>query len=536
MDRISSFRWAAGMALMLSAGVAGSVWAACTPGVNPMGIDLTQVVEPPGGFVAGGVVEITLRATAACTETYTEPDTLEIVQTPPPGWSFDEVVSVSEGEPPGRLPAPNDNAFTFFWDTPVALPVTLTYRLYVPEEAQEAVQLVGQAFYQADGEEYESPAVVVVLEPLSRKPYLCCGVAAPDGRRGDWEILLATALALIGSRYRPRRVYGTGLRYNLGRMRMKQRGMNMSLARCRLRILPVVILAAGLAAVCGTAQSELTPPVGDPGTYNPLGLTVSHGLPSGYEAGAPVEILVEISLGVADGPAITALALIEEIPPGWSFTSMGEFLSGGLPSITPTAGEQGELEFVWITIPNTFPYQFTYILTPAGDQTEPQTLWGQTLYRTTNEELLSDIAALTLDLSADNEPPVIVLSGGDIVVIEQGDPYVDPGYVATDDVDGDISDQVEVEGVVDTNTIGEYTLTYTVADAAGNPAAPVTRTVKVVKPQLTLKELLCCGPSVREEHSGAADLLVVLLAGVLLIGGAGWTARRRAARRQDVNK
>ena len=42
------------------------------------------------------------------------------------------------------------------------------------------------------------------------------------------------------------------------------------------------------------------------------------------------------------------------------------------------------------------------------------------------------------------------------------------GYSAEDDHDGDLTDQVRVEGSVDTNTLGDYTIVYTVTDAAGN--------------------------------------------------------------------
>ena len=45
--------------------------------------------------------------------------------------------------------------------------------------------------------------------------------------------------------------------------------------------------------------------------------------------------------------------------------------------------------------------------------------------------------------------------------------------------DGNITDQVVVTGLVDTNTIGEYIVTYTVDDNAGN-TANITRTVTVV--------------------------------------------------------
>ena len=58
-----------------------------------------------------------------------------------------------------------------------------------------------------------------------------------------------------------------------------------------------------------------------------------------------------------------------------------------------------------------------------------------------------------------------------------GEAWTD-GFTADDDHDGDLTAQVRVDGFVDTNTTGVYTLTYTVADAAGNEAS-ATRTVTV---------------------------------------------------------
>jgi hypothetical protein len=70
-----------------------------------------------------------------------------------------------------------------------------------------------------------------------------------------------------------------------------------------------------------------------------------------------------------------------------------------------------------------------------------------------------------------------------------GSSYTDAGATANDNVDGDISANIVVNNPVDTTTLGTYTVTYNVSDAAGNAAAEVTRTVHVVDttaPAITL--------------------------------------------------
>lgn len=78
---------------------------------------------------------------------------------------------------------------------------------------------------------------------------------------------------------------------------------------------------------------------------------------------------------------------------------------------------------------------------------------------------------------ADTVAPTIRLVGSSTVVHTAGTAYVDPGATATDVVDGSV-------GVVTTGTVeeavGDYTLTYTATDTAGN-SATASRTV-VVQP------------------------------------------------------
>ena len=83
----------------------------------------------------------------------------------------------------------------------------------------------------------------------------------------------------------------------------------------------------------------------------------------------------------------------------------------------------------------------------------------------------------------DPEAPVITLEGESALEIYTGTPFQDPGYTAIDNCDGDITENVTVEGEVNPYRSGEYTLTYKVSDSFGNVTS-VIRTVTVVpKPQ-----------------------------------------------------
>jgi immune inhibitor A len=92
-----------------------------------------------------------------------------------------------------------------------------------------------------------------------------------------------------------------------------------------------------------------------------------------------------------------------------------------------------------------------------------------------DDELVAEVS-----FEVDNDAPVIELLGDNPVELNAGDEFVDPGFKATDAQDGDLTDAVVVVSNVDTNVAGEYTVTYSVADSAGNQAS-ATRTV-IVKP------------------------------------------------------
>lgn len=80
----------------------------------------------------------------------------------------------------------------------------------------------------------------------------------------------------------------------------------------------------------------------------------------------------------------------------------------------------------------------------------------------------------------DTQPPFVTLLGPADMSVPVGELFVEPGVVAWDALDGDLSAAVVVMGMADTEILGAYVLTYTAQDAAGNVSIPAARTVRVV--------------------------------------------------------
>ncbi len=80
--------------------------------------------------------------------------------------------------------------------------------------------------------------------------------------------------------------------------------------------------------------------------------------------------------------------------------------------------------------------------------------------------------------TVDTTPPVLSLHGANPLTLELGTSFIDPGVVAFDDVDGNISASITTVSNIDINTQGSYSVTYTVTDLAGNEAS-IDRTVIV---------------------------------------------------------
>lgn len=90
---------------------------------------------------------------------------------------------------------------------------------------------------------------------------------------------------------------------------------------------------------------------------NPAGVVLAREL----GAYAPdEEVTVTITVQAEDGESITAIGLTEFVPDGWRFVN-AESASNQAPAVTPPVDDTGELDFLWLTVPE-FPVTFSYTL------------------------------------------------------------------------------------------------------------------------------------------------------------------------------
>lgn len=124
----------------------------------------------------------------------------------------------------------------------------------------------------------------------------------------------------------------------------------------------------------------------------------------------------------------------------------------------------------------------------------------------------ADPVTLTVNV-VDAVKPVITLLGADPMTMQCGESFVDPGAMAQDDCEGNITARVVVNtSQLKTKVPGSYTVSYTVSDISGNAADPVTRTVivedttaPVVVPLGNAAVTVECGGSYQEFGATAVD-------------------------------
>ncbi len=87
--------------------------------------------------------------------------------------------------------------------------------------------------------------------------------------------------------------------------------------------------------------------------------------------------------------------------------------------------------------------------------------------------------------AASDRAPTITLNGEASLTLYIGDSYIEKGAKANDEVDGDISSKIEIDGTVNTSKAGDYKVTYKVTNSRGK-SSTITRKV-IVKEKASTK-------------------------------------------------
>ena len=120
--------------------------------------------------------------------------------------------------------------------------------------------------------------------------------------------------------------------------------------------------------------------------------------------------------------------------------------------------------------------------------------------------IIAGVLSLTSCKTEDAGAPMITVTGGanqsqSLPSIANNGTWTNPTATAMDDEDGDISMSITVSGTVNPNTAGNYTLTYTVSDAAGNTATEVV-TVSIQNDAAFLGNLSSTGTPTMATYAG----------------------------------
>lgn len=105
--------------------------------------------------------------------------------------------------------------------------------------------------------------------------------------------------------------------------------------------------------------------------------------------------------------------------------------------------------------------------------------------------LVGEFEDYSVNVIGDGIAPVITLNGAANMSFEQWYQFVDPGFTASDDINGNLTSSVSVSSTVDSTVVGTYRVTYEVQDVAGNKTT-VVRNVEVT-PDVTAPQIALVG-------------------------------------------
>ena len=211
--------------------------------------------------------------------------------------------------------------------------------------------------------------------------------------------------------------------------------------------------------------------------FTPLSSTIYQATITPTDAG-PLTITVatgaatDIATNANDVSNTLTLTVPDITPPVITLVgSSTQFVTQGLPYIEQTA--------TWIDN-----VDGSGTINPASSGTVDTSTLGTYTLEYSHTDMAGNVSntatrSVTVVSAPDTTPPIVTLSGSASMIIAHGSIFSDSGADWTDNFDGAAHISMASSGIVDTSTIGTYTLEYTYTDFAGNIGNTMTRSVTV---------------------------------------------------------
>jgi ELWxxDGT repeat protein len=325
-----------------------------------------------------GQVGVTVEFTSGCQG---NPEALVLYETIPPGWIF---VGSQAGSLPDQAPQFGDSGeLVFVWLSTPDFPFEFSYSVVTAAGGEACI--TGQAEYQIDGSTLLSLPVETCAMADPEEGYAPglgdegCAPLTTD-QNGDWQIELTELLRAVqlfnAGEFHCDAAAEDGYAPGPGDRTCTPHGSDYRPQDWTIdasELLRVIQFFNSGRFHCVTgAEMPASPPE----------FTVTRHEVC-YEAESPA--LVAVTLDAATEAPVTALALHETLPEGWTFEAIG---GTAPPDLVPPAGATGTLDFIWYNVP-VFPCSFSYTISPPPSASGEYLLDGQVIGRSDGPETRS---------------------------------------------------------------------------------------------------------------------------------------------------
>lgn len=288
-------------------------------------IKMTRQIAGGGSAQPGGTLDITVILEKEGTKTIRA---LGIQELLPTGWAFDTVVEGTRPDlvpPPGRTPL-----LEFAWFNIPAFPTSFTYRVRIPNDFKDVIEIQGQTLYRADAGELRTDVIKSPVVPSGTPSSIppSSSDQSPSGKSEEMQPDAPSTTESATSAQPPKP------------LAVKKEEEKITLMQITT--------------------------------------------PEKYAPNSTLE--VKTTINFSGTKPVTALALVVNLPSQIQFE---QIIDGPAPPIAPKKGDTGTLNFVWPSIPP-FPFTITYQITTQNGATGEKNIAGQVLYHTDGPQQQSE--------------------------------------------------------------------------------------------------------------------------------------------------